>query len=286
MRVIIFLSLILLFLSCTKQIEITQKFHDPKYVVNCLFSNDNIFEINLTKSIQINDTNTYVVKNAEIELFENGVFVENLFWNDSSKKYNSTIFPTSNKIYTIVVTTDDNIVLTATDTLPSRVEITELSYNQFAYINDEADLMSENTLYFNTNLQAINFYQIMMFFDIENFPFNWENLKSRDSIILKEQTFTYSTKYLIFSDKIFYQNPSSISFSFKYSDFSPLNYIIQFKRISYSYFMFKKMLRLHIDNQNSDIWDGVSDPVQMYSNIENGYGIFAGYTIDTIHLNL
>jgi hypothetical protein len=42
---------------------------------------------------------------------------------------------------------------------------------------------------------------------------------------------------------------------------------------------------MHIRNQESDILEGIGDPVGMYTNIENGYGIFAAYCphADTLH---
>ena len=44
---------------------------------------------------------------------------------------------------------------------------------------------------------------------------------------------------------------------------------------------------LHFENQIGDIWDGTGNPVNLYSNVENGYGIFAGYSenTDTVIVN-
>jgi len=60
--------------------------------------------------------------------------------------------------------------------------------------------------------------------------------------------------------------------------------IIVLKNVSRNYYEYKKSLEVHFYNQNVDreniyeLFKG--DPVELYSNVTNGLGIFAGYTQD------
>ncbi len=52
---------------------------------------------------------------------------------------------------------------------------------------------------------------------------------------------------------------------------------ITIRSVSKAYYRFYKKLILHENNQTGDFWTGTGSPVTMFSNIHNGYGIFAGY---------
>ena len=54
-------------------------------------------------------------------------------------------------------------------------------------------------------------------------------------------------------------------------------FILKFRTASHEYFKYKKTVGSHLENQDSDLWQGTGNPSRLYSNIEGGYGIFAMY---------
>ena len=54
--------------------------------------------------------------------------------------------------------------------------------------------------------------------------------------------------------------------------------IVVLRSVSESYYRYKKMLPEHLNAQQYDFWQGQGDPVEMFTNIEGGYGIFGAYS--------
>ncbi len=52
---------------------------------------------------------------------------------------------------------------------------------------------------------------------------------------------------------------------------------IYLRGISTNYYQYKKSHYKHVYNQEPDLWEGGETPTPMYSNISNGYGIFAAF---------
>ncbi|MFP5471942.1 MAG: hypothetical protein ACLGGV_10145, partial [Bacteroidia bacterium] len=66
------------FFSCTKEVKIDLPKAEQKMVVNCLFTKDSNFLVNLTELNDAFDNQVYVINNAAISLYENDIFVEHL----------------------------------------------------------------------------------------------------------------------------------------------------------------------------------------------------------------
>ena len=60
---------------------------------------------------------------------------------------------------------------------------------------------------------------------------------------------------------------------------------VHFRSVSKNYYNYGKALVIHTNNQEGDIWNGCASPVPMITNIENGFGIFAGYSTDTVTIS-
>ena len=90
---------------------------------------------------------------------------------------------------------------------------------------------------------------------------------------------------ILLSDELFDGKNVRLKLYSEYSDYDTELYIY-FRSVSRTYYQYKKKLLRHIENQYSNIWSGTGNPVTLFSNIENGYGIFAGYCeqVDTIKI--
>jgi hypothetical protein len=62
--------------------------------------------------------------------------------------------------------------------------------------------------------------------------------------------------------------------------------IVELNSVSEKYYKYKTQLGLYLRSLDSNIFEGVPDPIELYSNIENGYGIFAAYVTDRVILNI
>ncbi len=70
--------LLIFFSSCQKEVELKLDDSKNRLVVNCLFSPDDIFKVNVSYSLKINQTEIDFIDNAKIKLFKNNQYLETL----------------------------------------------------------------------------------------------------------------------------------------------------------------------------------------------------------------
>ena len=64
----------------------------------------------------------------------------------------------------------------------------------------------------------------------------------------------------------------------------PLEYALELTSVSESYYTYIRSLRAHYNNQDQFIFAG--EPVQVFTNIENGLGVLGSMSVDTVLLEL
>jgi hypothetical protein len=63
-------------------------------------------------------------------------------------------------------------------------------------------------------------------------------------------------------------------------------FTVELRTVNYEYYQFARRLYMYNESLNNNDMSGVIIPVQVYSNIENGLGLFAGYSsfvTDTVY---
>jgi hypothetical protein len=274
---------IFIFTNCEKEVKIDIPEPPVAIVVNSLFSKDSVFKIHLSKTVPIFNEFQPRIDNAKIELFEQGNFIEELTFDGNT--YNSVLTPKTEKKYQIKINTPEFQQVSAQDYIPSLPNLISSSFEDNVYTDSEGFEMSQLTISFQDNPQEKDYYEVVVFVNtrLENLPYITASFDTtnNDPVILNEEILDYYPEYLVFSDKLF--NGSSYVLRINFSSLSSFNenspeIFFYFRHITENYYKFKKRLIVHLYNQDSDIWDGLGQPVPMYTNIEKGYGIFAGYS--------
>ena len=277
----------LLLTGCNKVIEIDIPEHKQKAVVSCLFHKDSTFKMYISKSVGVPDDLSGPVENAFVKLYKNGVLSDTLFFNGNLYQSHITAQPNTSYAFNAVVenlepvhakdTVPDAPVLGSCSTEDMQVTIDEMIYNQLAKIEiiDPHGIKNYYELFLLAQYTDTIFgsgdctERIGAYSD--NPVFNENNFRSIDSFVFDDKLFDGETVIL----PVNYTSPSiDNNGTMVYFDYT---LTVVLRSISKAYYDYLIRLDNHLTAQWSDIWDGVSVPVQMYSNIENGYGIFAGY---------
>ncbi len=299
MKKIKFLVLILFSISCQKQLEIILPEFEQKPVVNCLFTPDTNFILNLSHSISINDSVKLNIENAKCYLFSNELLIDSLSY-ISDGFYKSNIKPEQGKYYELKVITPDFDEVSSMSYIPANLQIVNIEQENFSvsppvYSSEPFENLPYNRLSFTftDNANTDNYYELKIILkrfwvDIEGLYFENPLLYSYDEIIKNEDILDYEPNLFVFSDSLFNGQTKTIDFLYKphwitwdgnviywYGEYR-LYY--KFRAISKQMYDYRKSLIKHLYNQQSDNFESFGDPVQMYSNIINGYGIFAGYS--------
>ena len=306
MRIITYcsISLIIFFASCQKEIELEYPTPDPKLVVNCLFSPDSLFKVRVGKILAFNDTvSSFSVENAQCEIYENGVFAEKLEYQGDGYYFSKILTPKSGNNYKLIVSAEGFPVVDAIDTVPYPVSVENayFEHNTLYDALDESYFHTVNVI-FDDNPDLKNYYQLKLVCErtYDDSTINKVHLileKTNDLTLLNTGLIEYQPSSIPFSDKLlngqnyflttYYTLPFAISNGIDVF-YDTHNLIVHFNSVSDQFYQYSRKMIMHLRNQESDIFEGIGDPVAMYSNIQNGYGIFAAYCphTDTLHHEL
>lgn len=301
--IIISVAVILTLSSCEKKLDIDLPEGQKHIVVNGIINPENLIEVRLSKSQNILDNDDIQnLTDAEIKLYKNDEFVEILIHTDTGL-YTSSVFPEINADYKLTVDYPGLNSVSAVNTLKypvnilsvdtifeMRIEDYGLGYIDTVYevqfqikIQDEGNrsdyyflgLSSLQPVYdlINNELVLVGYEEVNEWFESNDHVFRGYN----DDFILN------GIQGKVFTDELFNGIEYTVNVTVQYYTYNEFEY----KQIPLSYYI--KLLTVNEDiyryitsynlNQNSK-YDPFSQPVQIFTNIENGLGLFSGYTMD------
>jgi hypothetical protein len=291
----LFPIIFLILFACQKELEIPIPEFKQKTVVSCLFTADTVFKVRLSKTISINESTETLITDAKVYLLcENNVIDTLLYSNDF---YVSNIFPQQNITYKIKIITTGFDTIYCMSKIPNNFELYNIRQQDYAV--PDGGLYSPFSK-FEITLNDIkgeeNFYEVSLIIkrdwnDSLYFnPFYYVPISSKDDILIKENLFEYKSSFFVFSDSLFDGQIKTFAFLYRPNwqssasgqDGSVVFYgeyrlYYKIRSISQDMYNYRKSLIKHLYNQQTDDITRFGDPVQMWTNITNGYGIFAGY---------
>ena len=282
----IFLGLYIFMLtSCIKEVSIKIPDYNSLPVVNCLFQSDSLMHIYISYSASTNDFILYPKEINQLVVYENNekIEVDYIF---KEKTIITNLRPKENNIYKLELLVDDNIKVVTSDLLPFYKEFEIIDYISKVGKDDEGDYFSEVVIELFDSKETENYYELTYELHTKYGSISSGDLWSYDLAFVSEDGVEFYYPNLLFSNKFLKQGQNLLRFNFRYEG-DEKDIVITLRSVSNNYYKYKKSLALHLDNQEGDIWDGGGNPVTLFSNIENGYGIFAGYQeySDTIFVN-
>jgi hypothetical protein len=290
MKQLISYTLILfVFFSCQKVLDLDADTKKSKLVVNTLFSEEKEWRIELTKSLSVLDGGELsFIDNAQVNILdENNNLVESLPYGFGYYKSALGLKPIAGKKYKIEVSAPNFTAVSAADFCPSIVPI--LNIDTSFVITAFAEKKYTATINFQDPPNTENFYGIELevsSYTRTYFPalgiwdttFNSSDkvyLSSSDPLIDNGGTDSYS-QTLTFKDNLFNGQQKSLSVNYMiYESGSPNQFFVKNLRLS-SYteasYNYSKSIEAYLNTEGNPF----AEPVQVYSNVDNGFGIFGG----------
>ena len=167
---IIFLILLSVLCSCTKEIELDLGGTEKQVVVNCLFSVDNPWKVYLTCTKSINDTTDPMIDNARVQIFSNEQDAFELQYTGEGT-YESEQYPQKGVVYELRIDAPGYETISATNTIPADIEISNIDYSD------------SPTTYFFTNTME----------DMDVAPLSFK-LKSEDETFVRFRFYSFDTR--------------------------------------------------------------------------------------------
>lgn len=277
-----------LIISCTRPIEIDLPNVPPKLTVNSFVGvGDSIFVyVNLSESKSSGynlDTGFIVLDTAIITIIDalgNTVEFEETYWKGG--EYRGFELLENRGEVNIKIETDDYGTATATAFIPIKTVIDTVFYKDSTTIfNDE--YYGEIRLKFQDNPNAVNYYAVELF-EYLDFRNTWEirspSRLTSDNLILFNNFGT-----IFFNDETI--NGQNYTLKLAYDDgrfrswkSNETRLKVILYTIDFPYFKYTQDLVKAFSNQDNPF----AEPTIIYSNINNGIGIFGAYAKDTIEM--
>ena len=302
------LSIFLLinFFSCTREIEVTLPSFEIKPVVNCLFTPMKPFNVRISLPGIPTDTTFTFIDNAIVTISGDNGSKYLLKYNGNGFYTDKVAIPISGITYTLNVFTPNYSVVSAVDKIPlsaskflgysanKEIEASEVlgtgesgkKEYQHIFFRFTNDLLIDDYIGISILTRTQKYiWRGKYYVDSGDYTYYFNYVLSQSPRLLPEGLEKYDVPYIflfkdklmtekmeVFDLKVYSENKETLWM--KYYNYSP---------ICYEYI---KSLIIHNYTKNYDFWD-IYEPMPLLTNINNGYGIFAGYsTLDyTISAN-
>ena len=307
------LALLIVLSSCEQVIKPDLPEHTPRLVLNAFFTADGIWTAHVDRSSGILDSRPLherSVADATVELLAGDRVIEEMRFLEAARVYafeDSTL--EVGETYSLQVSAPGFATIRATDTIPKPVPTSILSYRTDTSVRSESETSGE----FSIELEIqdppgeANYYQISVY-QVSTGRGAWryeEILSTKDPSIIadngvdespvEEGAFSGEAPY--FKDTLFDGRTHEIELTYDGvlilregiaqeevaedgQEPAKQKTYLQVLYISAAYYEYLKTARLHDSTRDNPF----AEPLSVYSNVENGYGICAGYSSQTFEL--
>lgn len=305
----VFVFAMLLF-SCSKEISVDIPEKPTRLVVESTLvpytTNGKYLGIKVSSSQHIFDTaSTMPVINAEVLLYKDGALMASLVY-DSAQQFYPLGFgpmqgPLAGESYRLEVSATEYQSVYAETYIPARVSIDSAIIDRIGLFDDSGLVYSKLTLNFTDPSEQENYYEIVVTsIGLEYKASAYRLMKSFEPLIVSEPHYPDETrlelknpKQLLFNDKTFNGSQIELDFYYLASQITGGVHLlngeilsVQLRNISREYYLYKSTMLHSSFNRKDDIIYGLGEPLNVRSNVENGYGIFAGFNNDVHYIEL
>ena len=294
------LSVSLIYISCEKVIPFEGDVNTPKLVINSVFESDSTFKVHVSSSRSVIDTSSFEnIDDAVVTIKDvNGNVIEVLN-HVVNGFYKGQVLPEESTTYILEVNHPNYANITASDSLPSPIIINSVDTSTILDpINGNRLRISMNfdDPENNQNYYLLETYSVNEYLIVENLDtIEYELDTTKQFMVLTDEVFQNGGSPWrdqgLFNDLLFNGQNKTLEIEIPNENWSgsedgydwsykTLTLRLYLHNITISYYYYRTSLELF---QNAS-GNPFAQPVQVYSNIENGFGVFAGSQISFFDL--
>jgi len=268
----LFLLFVTFLFACEKTIRIDIPESEKKIVINGVLSPDEDIKVTISRSLYIldpDDGKPPFLTNAVVNLFENGQFINTLS-HLSNGNYSINYQASEGNTYYFEVNANDLNTATTSTKIPSKVNIKSMGW--------EPDIHNDIqfTVKFSDPGETENYYLIDALYSPDTNLVKYYNfyISGNEQVL---DIFTTHTGQIILSDEVINGKSAEISFyAMDYLETFGI-YKINLKNITRDYYLYLKSYTLQYENIDNPF----AEPVQVYHNINNGFGILGSFNVSS-----
>ncbi len=295
------------FYSCSTKLDLDIPNLPPQIVLTGFITNDSIISIKISKTSPISEDNFEKVNNATVKLYKNNQFIENLTKTDDGL-YMSSVTASIGIVYTVIIDVPGFEQLSASTSVPEKPALTfAILYPDSYFDQQQLQYASKAVTSFYDIPDNEDFYQISFYtFDYKGSEWDSDTgnfiitdsarvnfrgvqyMNSNDPIILNEGDINYyrdksDIRSFVFSDELLNRYNTLNIYVRGINSYETGESVCVLRSISFDYYKFQKSWIRQSFNQGLGDFNPsnmflVKNPNDLYSNVKNGLGIFAGYS--------
>lgn len=260
-------------MSCRKLVQSEFPYFPPKPVVNSILIADSLIKIHVSMASKLDTNELQGINNAQVLLYVNDTFKEQLTCADSGIYLSSiTAVPLSKYECKVIVAGYDTT--SASCALPARARVFNPVYIAVVGKDQEGNRYPGLKFSFSNENNKLLYYEAKI---IGNSSYNdlayYEN--QTDPVLINE-----GYPRVLFSNELIQDTVYRIKANLFTDTYDNSSLIIEFRSVSFEYYRFLRQKYLYNQGRFPDFEQGSYQGYQLYSNVKNGYGIFAGYSAD------
>lgn len=278
----IFLCLILVsFLSCRKQVEVIYPEFKPALVINSFIAADSLIKVHVSVAAQPDTTQLKGNDNAQVILYVDGI-VEDTLLPVGNGMYYSSVKALISKTYECRVTLPGFDEVSSSTTVPDAPVVYNIIHIPAAGKDEEGVTYPAVKFTFSNHPDVKQYFEVRIHVlrygtDLIAEPFNLT-----DPVLLNEglPLNLFSNETITGTSYTMMVNHRSGSSDNDYP------YQLEFRAVSHDYYLFARQKYLYDTGRFPEFGLGSTQTYSLYSNVINGYGIFAAYSTvisDTIY---
>lgn len=278
------------FFACEEPVELDIDIAKPQLVVDGTFSKDHPFQIALSKSGNIlTNEPTQFIDNAKVSIFgeDNKLLAILNYQEDALLPFYSLedILPTTQVNYRLSIDVPDYPTLTATDQIPKPVALSGISVDTMSII-EERVLLKANM---KEPGGQKNYYHLLLFHEVVNGRTHSNGFVENKDVNLMPvpiaaipdnlptATFDGNQLGILFSDENINGQDLQLKLIAVINELEAGIFpkiVGELRTVSENYYQYYTSLARQQESKDRPF----SEPVSVHTNIENGVGIFAGYS--------
>jgi hypothetical protein len=281
------IGLSLLLFSCELVVDIKVPAEPPKLTVNGVFEQDSTWHVTVFKSKYILDNTDYQpVQNAIVVIKEDNIAVDTLHYSDFGQYTSSSEkSPQVGKHYELIASAPGFESVSAQSSLPAPVQIANTAFEWKFNQGTQSDYNYVIDVTFKDDPAVENFYEFKLFIQYE-----WFNPQTQDTIKQYSEVYIYtddpgmnneSIDGVLFDDKLI--NGKDTKLRLKGGSYNGDNTKFYLVMRSLNEDLYRYTLTTKLQGYSSG--DPFAQPVHVYNNIANGFGIFGGYYETGVKIN-
>ncbi len=275
--------LFMVMISCREEVDTHYPEFTPKPVINSILIVGEPITAHISIAVGYEEPSLSGCDNATVSLFIDNLFAGEMTWQEEGL-YRIDTLVRSNTTYTLSVEIPGYETASGSTHIPPVTEYYDLTHINVAGLNEEGDSYPAIEFTFPVEPHHTHFFDARIILNAEGeIVSDLTPIYRSDSVLLNE-----GLPLTVFSDTIlkgveeYRMHINYTTGSYTYDDLMgnvtvlyPL--LLEFRSVSKEYYLYARQRYLYERGRFPEFGIGSNTAYPLYSNVENGYGLVAGY---------